>query len=489
MSREVRSILFLLFVAVFLAVGPAVILWSQGYRFDKETRRLVQIGAIFLKTDPEKADISVREVGGHWSSERAVGPSLIYTGVFFKDLLPKTYDVRVSGGDEYFPWEKKLTVDPLGVAKATHVVLFPKEVTGTTLANATGIQAFWPDPDLAWLYFEKKGSPTLFRIRVKDPRAKPEPLFNLRSLSGGSPVRDILFSAAGKNAILLLDSGEAILWLPDKTPQAKLASRYLNRFLTEAGVEIPSLTYFWHPTDPDRFFVLPSSGRQGFYRVNTAIDEFQRISRDRLKAFGVGRQNSYFLTSAGDLFRLNQDGEPSLVASYKKENLPQSGFFEIWEVSGDVFVLEETTSGALYLLEKDFVTKISDKSTHASFSPDMAKLAFVDGKTLSLYFVLRMSDDFLVDGRTKIQLKEIDTLPDKLFWFSDNWHLLFLFKNGVEIVETDFRKPLHSWSPALFYAADGVPRTIDALEHAYFGAKENTLFSLKDGVLRGWKLR
>ncbi|MFN7088303.1 MAG: hypothetical protein ACK4NX_00540, partial [Candidatus Paceibacteria bacterium] len=144
MPKEVRSVIFLILIVFFLFAGPIVVSWSQGYRFDLASGKITHVGGLFLRPEPIRATITIlRKAESRLDKGtlivKNIEPSLFYSGFLVKNLLPRTYDVKVDAGAKYFTWEKKLNVAPLEVARATHIILLPKELEVSILENATSI--------------------------------------------------------------------------------------------------------------------------------------------------------------------------------------------------------------------------------------------------------------------------------------------------------------------------------------------------------------
>ena len=112
MTRKTRRIIFYVFLLIFIIVVPLIILYALGYTFDFEKRIIVPTGGIYLKSLPSGADIYI--------NDKPSGK----TNKFIKRLPPKIYDIEITKTD-FYPWHKKLTIEPGLVAKASNVLLVP----------------------------------------------------------------------------------------------------------------------------------------------------------------------------------------------------------------------------------------------------------------------------------------------------------------------------------------------------------------------------
>jgi|GEM_PF-6810073 len=497
MSREIRSLIFFFLLAIFLFGGPAIALWSQGYRFDTQNRRLTRVGGIFVKTEPADVLLHIsREQESRLdkgaSLTKQVTGSLFYNGVIVKNLLPRAYDVNIIAGPRRFTWSKKLEVEPLGVVRASHVVLIEKEVQGEFFGTASSIAALWPvalpgklGDDITSVWFQTKNSPILLSLRLDNPALKPEELFNPRTLQRTGSIKNILFSANGRNAIVEYDTN-AIIWLPDaqgKTEKARLASKYLAKIAQESGTPVQSFHYVWHPLTPSRFFVVV---KNGFYQVDTAQDQQLRITRVPLVGFGIGNAEAFFLTRDGDLFRINANTEPFLITSSHREDFKNfseeknGGMWKIREGSNQTFVFTNA-EGDAYMLERDRIVPIVRKSDALALSLDGVKLVFAKDGKLWLYTLTRIADDFTLEKRTMVLLQDIGKTPSRLYWLQTHWHLLALFpkEKQTQFLEIDFREPLNSWTLNL----DG------ALDTSFWNPRTKTLWVLAEEKILKWELR
>ena len=98
MTKRTRTILFLALGAIFFLLAPAMILYSQGYRFNWEEKQFSKVGAFYLSIIPTRAEVLVNEksIG---KTARVLGTTLT------KDFSPGIYSVRVQK-DGYHSWEK-----------------------------------------------------------------------------------------------------------------------------------------------------------------------------------------------------------------------------------------------------------------------------------------------------------------------------------------------------------------------------------------------
>ena len=59
MTKKSRTLLFFFLLIVFLVVGPSIIMYSQGYRFDTSKMKFIETGGIYVKTNPGDASVFI----------------------------------------------------------------------------------------------------------------------------------------------------------------------------------------------------------------------------------------------------------------------------------------------------------------------------------------------------------------------------------------------------------------------------------------------
>ncbi len=101
---KIRSILFLLTLAIVIAIGTFVFYFARGYRFDAEEFRFIPNGLLVTKSNPDGAQVFI-----DGELKTATNANIF--------LPPGTYDVSIRK-EGYIPWNKRLTVEKEIVTEA-----------------------------------------------------------------------------------------------------------------------------------------------------------------------------------------------------------------------------------------------------------------------------------------------------------------------------------------------------------------------------------
>jgi len=120
MNKKTRTILFFICVFLFALTAPSVILYSQGYRFDFETKKVVQTGGLYFKVAPRSAQVYI-------NGKLKDTTSIFTNSSLIENLLPKTYYIEIKK-DGYHSWQKTLEVNERQVTEAKNIILIPQDV-------------------------------------------------------------------------------------------------------------------------------------------------------------------------------------------------------------------------------------------------------------------------------------------------------------------------------------------------------------------------
>ena len=127
MKKRTRTILFSLCTTFFLLAAPSVILYSQGYRFDFDNKKVVQTGAFYFKVFPKSAEI-------YLDVKLKKKTSALAGSVLIENLLPKKYEIEIKK-EGFCPWQKNLETKEKQVTEAKNIILFPEELNFTIISR------------------------------------------------------------------------------------------------------------------------------------------------------------------------------------------------------------------------------------------------------------------------------------------------------------------------------------------------------------------
>ena len=137
MRKRTRTILFFSFAFIFILFAPAVVLYSQGYRFDFEKRKITQTGAIFLQAEPKQAEI-------YLNGKLFKKTDFFFGSALLENLLPGDHKITLKK-EGYYLWEKNLEVKEKQVTEVKNIILTTSKAEFKILSENT--EDFWISPD------------------------------------------------------------------------------------------------------------------------------------------------------------------------------------------------------------------------------------------------------------------------------------------------------------------------------------------------------
>ena len=123
MHQGKRLFFFIIFIILFIALIPVVLLYSTGYRLDK-TLSLLPTGGIYVFYPETGAQLYI-------DGELSDQTSLFYRGIFVDNLPPDNYDIEVRK-EGYTPWKKTVDVRAKKVAEG-YPFLIPEVISTSTI--------------------------------------------------------------------------------------------------------------------------------------------------------------------------------------------------------------------------------------------------------------------------------------------------------------------------------------------------------------------
>lgn len=126
MTLSTRRFLYISFILAFLIITPIVILYANGYTFSLKKQKIVKTGMLVVDTKPTGANIYLNGVAEETFLGSYFGKKTkITTPTKIKNIVPGEYLVRLELPN-YWPWEKKLTINSGQSTYAEDIVLFKK---------------------------------------------------------------------------------------------------------------------------------------------------------------------------------------------------------------------------------------------------------------------------------------------------------------------------------------------------------------------------
>jgi len=124
-SIRKRRIILLISFLVFIFLAPSIILYTSGYRIDKNLH-FRKTGGLYISSPLSGTKIFI--------NQKEEGETSIFQGgVFLQNLTPGSYSILVAK-DKFWPWAKELEVKE-GLVTEARAFLIAKDPAGEILLN------------------------------------------------------------------------------------------------------------------------------------------------------------------------------------------------------------------------------------------------------------------------------------------------------------------------------------------------------------------
>ena len=377
MTKRTRTILFLICLFLFLLIAPLAIFYSQGYRFDFDSKKITQTGGLFLKVFPKSAEI-------YLDGKLKKKTDFFFGSILIENLLPKKYKIEIKK-EGYFTWEKNLEIKEKEVTEAKNVILFPENPNFTILTK--GVKKFWLPPDQKKIILLEEGEAGwALKLYDLEKKVKSHLISEDDVYSAGADLLNLEFSENSKEISLEIGMKEQLKYFSlelDKVPSV----------LTEIEPLLPPLKdIITYQTFNGQLYYLGNFGNlfRDEKKLTEKVFPVKPETEYELKIF----QNFIFLREGQTLYQLNSESK-----SFEK-------FFE--------------------------------NLNSLKISPDLKKLVYFSNYEIWILF-LKDSDPPAIHRKgDRVFLVRLSEKIDNVFWLNSDY-LIFNTGNKIKIAEIDDR--------------------------------------------------
>ena len=405
MTKKTRTILFSICLILFILIAPIVIFYSQGYRFDFESKEIVQTGGLYLKILPKSAQIYLN---GKLKKET----SILTNSALIENLLPKTYLIEVKK-ERYKPWQKNLEIKEKQVTEVKNIVLFPETSKFEILMK--NVSNFWVSPDgkkiVTYELENFNQSPTFppsltlesgwaLKLYGLEKNIKSHLINEADIYSRGADLFNLEFSKDSKEVYLNLGMKE----------QEK-------NFVLEIDKSPPILTEKKVSPIPQNIITSQNINNEVYYLDNSGY-VFQTDISD------IPLQQETGLKITEKPFPVQRETE------YKLRIFP------------DYIFLQE--SEVLYLFNPNLKSfeKFCDNVSDLKISPDLKKLAFFSKSEIRILFLKEILEQPIKKAGEEILLTRLSKKINDVFWLNSDY-LIFSSGEKIKITEIDNRDKIN----------------------------------------------
>lgn len=454
-----------------------LVLYTQGYRVDLPTLRLVETGGIDLNIRPINTRISL-------NGELEQETNFLFRDAVFRNIIPGNYEITIEK-DEYQTWQKILSVEAGQVNKVGNIRLFPSILAEHIIYENVAELSFSPNLRYALILNPIQTADVPKQNSAPDeeePALATIYLFNIRERTQ-QKVLDI-----GKNHKLMTmqwsDDSKTIL-LGINTPEGPMIytarankPHELFDWNVLLGSQYPAAyetaTTLVATNTPNVLFAFEehADGTQSLVRLRLREAEVTKNVTTDISGFAIHGDALFYVSSSALLYKINMfTGARDTLSPFPITSDTVQGTQII--VREDEKALIALQDGNVILWQEDKpLERIGENVTNAAFSPDKNTLMYWNGADIAVYWLHE------VFGPPKRIVGDVEIMSDmgliqNVRWLEDrSAHLMIERGDDIIITELDPRGGRMSVEFQLPYPV------------LAFDTQEQILYSLDDQTLR-----
>ena len=443
MSKKFKRILFVVLCLLFCTLTPAVILYSQGYRWDFQQKKIVKVGGIFLKIRPTGCQV-------YLNSKLVKNTNFIFDSVYLGNLLPNTYSVRIEK-DGYSSWEKQLKVVSKQVTEAKNIILF-RNIPEVVESGINDIEkVLYEDANtLILIQYSKTESPKLLVIdKAKFAIVKSISFKLFSSVFEKEEITKLLPFSDMKRFLVLTKKGEVF---------------YIN--LTTSPIQIKQIPIkkrvikiqIYPPDSNNVFAIAEKNNKKELLLI--------KLPQFTIAPLEITPSNNYqildfYIQKNGDIFWLAENGflyrgelKNSHLQTVEILNLKPLSKLKtpklIIENKRKIFVLDQEKLFYLNPFTHNFLL-VFEKVQNIQFSPSKKIISATTPHQVWLFYLEKEYNQPQREAGQKVLLEGFEENIKKVLWY-DNYHLIVNLDNKIVIIETDNRSRVNK---AEIYTGEG----------------------------------
>jgi hypothetical protein len=427
MLKRTRTILFLICLFLFFLIAPLIILYSQGYRIDINSKKIIKTGGFYFNIWPEGAEIFL---DGKFQKKT----SFMSNSAYINDLKPKEYKIEIKK-EGFHPWQKNVEIKENLVISFNDIFLIPENPKYINLTQKAEDFFFSPDGRKVIL---KEGAEKGWNLKIieLDINLKSNlfsgfesPETELLDLKFCPDSEKILFSTKEKEKqkrwILELESP-----IQEKKPVDLISLDFLGEKVTDIS---------FNPDDSQKmFFVKESVKENSLFEVNLSSKKINSNPTLRnLMTYEISDGNLFWLSKNGFILKTNLAGETEEKLNLKPLSIKEEKKYQIYIKNSLIFLKEDNT---VYIFNSDsqIFEKLSDFTKELKLSPDGKKIVYFSNYEIWILFLEKKEGQPKRELLEKLFLTRFSEKIDQVLWYNSNY-LIFNIGNKIKISEIDNR--------------------------------------------------
>lgn len=430
MTKKIRNIIFLFLALLFLIIAPLVVVYSLGWRFDWQTKKIIQPGMFYFKAWPRNCQIYI-------DGETKKKTDIFFGSVLIENLMPKTYEIKITKKG-YYPWQKNLAISKREVTEAKNVILVPQNPELKFLSNNTEEFFFSPDKKII-ITKEKQDEGWSLKIIETKENIKSH-LISQEDLKIGAldqtknleqiELINLRFSDNSQKILLTLGAKERLYYfILDINTKNIIPLDFLK-------IDIEKI--FFHTEDENKILILSNSDL-----IEANIEKKETIDPliKGIVSLNTNGRDIYYISKEGFVFKTYNLGQNQERINIMPIEIKQESKYELQILNNNVFLKE---SSSLYMLNQENLSfeKIFGPDQDVKISDDSKKIAYFSDHEIWVMFLEKKYEQPKKEPKDKVFINRFSENIKDLFWYTDHY-LIFSLEDKIKIAEIDDRDKIN----------------------------------------------
>ncbi|OGY49245.1 MAG: hypothetical protein A3D39_03045 [Candidatus Buchananbacteria bacterium RIFCSPHIGHO2_02_FULL_39_17] len=408
MNLKYRRILYLSFFAIFLAIAPALIIYSTGYRYNFKKNKFEKTGILYLDSMPKGAEI--------YFDEKYQGQ----TPARFSRLLPDQYLVEIKKNGYSF-WQQKLEIKSNLTTFKRDVILFKKNLPINIINGEINILSLVPDQEKIIYSVINRGIEEL-------------KIYNLKN-----QVNLDIKKFDKKNYQQL----EFISWSPNKTKMLlKMTIGSFNRYLIVDAetLKIKDLTTLtklnfekikWNKNND---FFLYGLRKNALYQIDL-IANTVNLAEANVFDFEIINDQFYLISQEkGEIYLKNKPIEDGSENDLKIIKLPKFSIYEFKDSLENFLILSDKKNNDLLVI-KSQIFDSADINQSIILTDQAKKISWSKNFNQLLYFTDFEIKVLNLKSEEKELITRLSETIDDVIWHPLGSYLIYQTGNQIRALE------------------------------------------------------
>ncbi len=409
-------------------MAPILIFYASGYRYDLKREKILKTGTLLLEAkDIKDAQLYINDK----LYEKPFDEKL-----FIYNLLPGDYNIRLEK-ENYYSWEKNLTIQSSLTTFAQDIILFKKNIPLQIVDGP--INNFYLSPDEKKIVYSlnTENFLELYALNLENN----EETFLYRTVAPDNAI-ELSWAASSKKVLVKIndtylvfdiqnqntsqDIKELLNFEPQDIKWDNSSDNLLYALKQETGTISESMD-------------LPANGNSEIYKIDLLAKTNQSIFSDDQNLI-----NSEFYIENNDIFYIKRENNKDLLYKYNLNfqtnkiiaELNKSENYKFIKSNNNYLGLIDTDNQKIFLIQK----VINNPSTNVGLNSGIKELTGKNGLWDKDEKKLLFYDDFEIsyfDTETNQEtfINRYGQKIVKALWYPTLAQIALLFENNIKILD------------------------------------------------------